>query len=368
MSHYRRSPDFILFLATVVLLTIGVIMVFSASQVVAGQDMNDSYYFLKRQLLWALLGIGLMIFSIRIDYYNYKKYIMPALVVSFVLLIVVLIPGVGRVVNGARRWIGVGSYGFQPSEIVKITLILFTAQGLANKRERVRKFSTGMLPFLVAMALACALILMQPDLGTALSIAGTIFVMLFAAGAKEKHLGALAGVGLGAVALAIALAPYRMKRFTAFLDPWKDPSNSGFHIIQSLYALGSGGLFGVGLGRSHQKFFYLPERHTDFIFAIIGEELGFIGGAIILLLFFILIWRGFKIALASPDSFASLTAVGLTSLIALQAIINVGVVTSSLPITGIPLPLISFGGSSLLFTLLSVGILLNISRHVTQIK
>lgn len=361
MIHYKKSPDFILFLTTVMLLTLGIIMVFSASQVVANQDMNDSYYFLKRQFLWSLLGIGVMIVSMQIDYPRYKKYIMPGLLASFILLVVVLIPGFGKVVNGARRWL----FGFQPSEIIKIALVLFTAYGLANKKERLHSFVSGVLPFLTVMILACLLILMQPDLGTAMTIAGTTFVMLFAGGARGKHLAVLASLGIVAVGFAIALAPYRMQRFLAFLDPWKDARGTGFHIIQSLFAIGSGGLFGVGLGSSRQKFFYLPERHTDFIFAIIGEELGFIGATLVIILFFLLIWRGFKIALSSTDPFASLTAVGLTSMIALQAIINIGVVTSSLPITGIPLPLISYGGSSLVFTLMGIGILLNISRHGT---
>jgi len=233
--------------------------------------------------------------------------------------------------------------------------------GLSKYKDRLRYFATGMLPFLVILILACGLILLQPDLGTAVSAAGTVYIMLFAAGARGKHMVYLALSGMAAVAAAIVLEPYRMSRFLAFLDPW-----NGFHIIQSLYALGSGGLFGAGLGQSHQKFFYLPEQHTDFIFAVLGEELGFIGGALVLLLFLIFVWRGFRIALSSQDPFASLLAVGVTSMIALQAIINIGVVTGSLPVTGIPLPLISFGGSSLVFTLTGVGILLNISRYMSS--
>lgn len=359
----KKAPDFILFIVTLALLTIGVVMVFSASQVAALQDFNDSYYFLKRQLLWALIGIGAMLVIMRIDYWRYREFILPFLLVSFVLLVLVLVPGIGKVVNGARRWIDLKFTSFQPSELMKIALIFYTAHGLAAKQQHVRSFTRGMLPFLLVMAAACVLILAQPDLGTAVSLAGTVYFMLLAAGARWSHLAGVAGAGLAAVAAAIAASDYRRERFLAFLNPWKDPSDTGFHIIQSLYALGSGGLFGVGLGRSHQKFLYLPERHTDFIFAIIGEELGFLGVMVVLALFFLLIWRGYTIALKAPDTFSSLLVVGFTSMIAIQVIINVGVVTGSLPVTGIPLPLISYGGTSLTFTLMGMGVVLNVSRH-----
>ncbi|MDD4334840.1 MAG: FtsW/RodA/SpoVE family cell cycle protein, partial [Desulfotomaculaceae bacterium] len=208
-------------------------------------------------------------------------------------------------------------------------------------------------------------ILLQPDLGTALSLAGIVIVMVFAAGARPTHLGTVVLAGLAAVIPLIALEPYRFKRLMAFLDPWADPQDTGFHIIQGLYAIGSGGLFGLGLGQSKQKFLYLPENHTDFIFAIIGEELGFIGATLVIMLFILFIWRGLKIAIASQDPFASLLATGITAWIGLQAFMNIGVVTGSLPVTGIPLPFISFGGTSLLFTMAAVGILLNISRFTT---
>ena len=365
MYPRKKSPDFLLFMSTVMLLSIGIIMVYSASQVTASERMADTFYFLKKQLLWACIGILAMISVMNIDYWRYKKLAVPFLITAFALLVAVLLPGVGKSVKGAQRWLGVGMLTFQPSEIIKLSLVIFMAWGLSQAKARLRYFTTGLLPYLIVLALACGLILMQPDLGTTIAAAGTVYLMFFAAGAEGKHLTYLALSGVGAVSLAIALEPYRLKRFLAFLDPWADPLGSGFHIIQGLYALGSGGLFGAGLGKSHQKYFYLPEQHTDFIFAVLGEELGFIGGALVILLFILFIWRGFKIALSSPDPFASLLAVGVTSMIGLQAIINIGVVTSSLPITGIPLPLISFGGSSLVFTLLGVGILLNISKFTT---
>lgn len=366
MYPRKKSPDILLFGTITMLLSIGVIMVYSASQVSAFVKLDDTFYYLKKQIIWALLGLIAMTSIMKIDYWKYKKWAIPFLITAFVLLVAVLIPGVGKDVNGARRWIGVGSLGFQPSEIIKLSLVIFIAYGLSVYRDRLKYFGKGILPFLLILVLACGLILLQPDLGTAISAAGTVYIMLFTAGARGKHLFYLALAGVTAVGLAIFFEPYRMSRFLAFLDPWKDPSGTGYHIIQALYALGSGGLFGLGLGQSHQKWFYLPEQHTDFIFAVLGEELGFFGGALVILLFLVFIWRGFRIALSTGDSFGSLLAVGLTSMIALQAVINIGVVTGSLPITGIPLPLISFGGSSLVFTLIGVGMLLNISRYVSS--
>jgi len=362
----KKSPDILLFGAVVLLLGIGVVMVYSASQVTAYERLDDTFYYLKRQVLWALIGITAMVSVMKIDYWKYKKWALPLLIMAFVLLVAVVMPGIGKSVKGAQRWLGVGSMRIQPSEVIKLSLVIFMSYGLAKNRSRLKQFASGMLPYLAILALACLLILLQPDLGTAVSLAGTVYIMLFAAGARGKHLIYLAMAGLAAVGLAIVLEPYRMSRFLAFLDPWADPQGTGFHIIQSLYALGSGGLFGLGLGQSHQKFFYLPEQHTDFIFAVLGEELGFFGGAFVIMLFLVFVWRGFKVALSTQDPFASLLAVGLTSMIALQAIINIGVVTGSLPITGIPLPLISFGGSSLVFTLIGVGILLNISRYISS--
>jgi cell division protein FtsW len=364
MSEKKKSPDFVLFITVITLLSIGVIMIFSASEYKTLVEYNDSFYYFKKQLMWSLLGLLAMFIMMNFDYRQLRLYILPFLVVSFILLVLVLVPSIGLEINGARRWIG-GPIPFAPAEFVKLCIIIFTAYGLSRERENIKRFTSGVLPYLAVMVLAAGLILMQPDLGTALSLAGIVFVMIFAAGAKLSHLGGIALAGVVAVVCAIIKEPYRLQRFIAFLNPWADPQGAGFHIIQGLYAIGSGGLFGLGLGQSKQKFLYLPENHTDFIFAIIGEEMGFIGASLVIMLFVLFIWRGMKIAVTSQDPFASLLATGITAWVGVQASINIGVVTGSLPVTGIPLPFISFGGTSLLFTMAAVGILLNISRFTT---
>ncbi|HOV79785.1 MAG TPA: stage V sporulation protein E [Bacillota bacterium] len=366
MRLKKGSPDFVLFLTVMSLLSLGLIMVFSASEYSTLIYFNDSFYFFKRQLLWALFGLTAMFVMMNYDYWRIKRFVGPLIVVAFMMLVLVLVPGIGKEVNGARRWIGIGPLPFAPAELVKLCVIVFTAYGLARQREMVRYFARGVLPYLSVTGLAAGLILMQPDLGTAVSLAGVVFIMIYAAGARLSHLGAVVVAGLVAVCFAIALEPYRLQRFLAFLDPWADPQGSGFHIIQGLYAIGSGGLFGLGLGQSRQKFLYLPENHTDFIFAITAEELGFIGASLVIVLFILFVWRGLKIAVTSPDPFASLLATGITAWVGVQAVINIGVVTGSLPVTGIPLPFISFGGTSLLFTMTGVGILLNISRFAAN--
>jgi len=359
----KGPPDFLLFITVLLLLAVGVIMVLSASEYTTLINYQDSFYFFKRQLMWALLGLGAMWFTMRVDYWYWRRWAGWLIIGAFVLLILVLIPGVGVEAYGARRWLGIGSFTLQPSELAKFCVIIFCAFGLARQRHHITDFRRSVLPFLIVGGLASLLIVVQPDLGTAITLAGTVFIMLFVAGASLRALGCLAGLGAAAVALAVYLEPYRMRRLTAFLDPWKDAQDTGFQIIQSLYALGSGGLFGVGLGQGKQKFLYLPAQHTDFIFAVIGEELGFVGCSLVIILFGLFIWRGLRIAVAAPDAFASLLATGVTAGIALQAIINIGVVTGSMPVTGITLPFISFGGTSLLFTMAGVGALLNISKY-----
>ena len=364
MAVRPKSLDFILFFTVIALLGFGVIMVYSSSAVSAYVNFNDSYYFFKRQIIWVTLGIMAMLFTMNIDYHVWRKLATPILIVTVVLLILVLIPGLGKVVNGARRWLGFGSLYLQPSEIAKLSMVLFCSASLARHQEKITSFVKGLVPQLLILLLVFGLILREPDLGTALAIGGTIFVLLFTAGARLSHLASLGSVGVVGIIGAIILEPYRLKRLLAFSDPWADPLNTGYHIIQSLYALGSGGLFGVGLGRSREKFLYLPEPHTDFIFAILGEELGFIGTITVILLFFLFAWRGFKVAISAPDIYGSILAAGLTTMIVMQALMNIAVVTASMPVTGIPLPFISFGGSALIFTLAGVGILLNISRYV----
>jgi len=360
-----KSPDFVIFFAIIALLGIGVVMVYSASAISAYVNFNDSYYFLKRQIIWASLGILAMILTMNVDYHVWRKFAKPIMIVTLILLVLVLIPGLGKVVNGARRWLGFGSLYLQPSEIAKLSMVLFTAASLALRQDRITSFVKGIVPQLLMLLVVFGLILKEPDLGTALSIGGTIFVLLFVAGAKISHLSSLGFIGVIGIIAAVILEPYRLKRLFAFSNPWADPLDTGYHIIQSLYAIGSGGLFGVGLGRSREKFLYLPEPHTDFIFAILGEELGLIGTITVLVLFFLFAWRGLKVAISAPDIYGSILAAGLTTMIMVQALMNIAVVTASMPVTGIPLPFISFGGSALIFTLAGVGILLNISRYVS---
>uniref|UniRef100_A0A7C2ICX5 Stage V sporulation protein E n=1 Tax=Ammonifex degensii TaxID=42838 RepID=A0A7C2ICX5_9THEO len=364
-SKASRPPDFILFLTVLLLLSIGVVMVFSASEYYALVRYNDAFYFFKRQFLYAALGLGGMFFFLNYDYRNFKHLATPLLCLALSFLVLVLLPGVGHTSHGAQRWINLGPVTFQPSEVVKFGVVVFTASWLSQRQGAVRRLRE-IIPLLGITCLAAVLILLQPHLGTAVALTGTVFIMLFCAGMPLTTLSFLGVGGLAAVGAAVCLEPYRLKRFLAFLNPWKDPQVSGFHIIQSLYAIGSGGLFGMGLGQGKQKFLYLPEQHTDFIFAVIAEELGFIGATLVIILFLILIWRGLRIALYAPDTFASLLAAGIITGIALQALINIGGVTGSLPVTGIPLPFISSGGTALVFTLAAVGVLLNISRFTTR--
>lgn len=304
-----------------------------------------------------------MFFIMNVDYWTWKKFAKVILIICFVLLILVLIPGIGNVRNGSRSWIGVGAFSVQPSEFMKLAMIAFLAKYLSENQKHITSLRKGLFPSLGLVFLAFGMIMLQPDLGTGTVMVGTCIVMIFVAGARISHFVGLGVLGLlGFVGLIIS-APYRIQRITSFLDPWSDPQNSGFQIIQSLYAIGPGGLFGLGLGQSRQKFFYLPEPQTDFIFAILAEELGFIGGSFVLLLFALLLWRGIRIALGAPDLFGSFLAVGIIAMIAIQVMINIGVVTGLMPVTGITLPFLSYGGSSLTLMLVAIGVLLNISRH-----
>lgn len=362
----RRPPDYAIIISVATLLALGLVMVFSSSSVRAYVDFGDSYYFLKRQLAWVILGLAAMVAMMRVEYWEIRRVARPFFFLTLFTLVIVLVPGVGRLVGGARRWIGYGSLQFQPSELMKLAVVVYMAWALARSPGRVKDFVRGILPYVVLLGVIFALILQQPDLGTAVAVGGTVVVMIFVAGARLGHLGGLGLAALPVLAYAVMGEEYRRRRLFAFLDPFADPQGSGFHIIQALYAIGSGGLFGLGLGRSRQKFFYLPAEHTDFIFAILGEELGFVGAAFVLGLFLLLAWRGYRTAMTAPDMFSSLLAAGLTTMIALQAALNIGVVCGILPITGIPLPFLSFGGSSLVPTLAGVGMLLNISRHCVE--
>lgn len=361
MHKKRGSCDFILLFIVLVLLSIGLIMVFSASSVSDLAYQNDAYYTLKRQLAWAGIGFLAMIFMMNYDYHNLKKISGLLLIISIIMLVVVLFMPAR---HNANRWIGIGSssLGFQPSEIAKFAIILYMASSMSDKKDKVKSFLYGVLPYVLIGGLVFFLILIEPNLSVAGTVLIVVFVLLVIAGAKKRHLTLLSLLGAAAAVVFTISEDYRYRRLTAFLDPWKDPLDTGYQAIQSLLALGSGGLIGAGLGKSHQKFFYIPEPQNDFIFSIIGEELGFLGATLVIVLFLILTWRGIKIALNAADTFGGLLAAGITSLVAVQTIINIAVATSSMPITGIPLPFISYGGSSLTFMMMGIGILLNISR------
>ncbi|MBM7692362.1 cell division protein FtsW [Peribacillus deserti] len=363
MPLKKSNPDFILIIVTLGLLAVGLIMVYSASAIWADYKFNDSFFFAKRQILFAGVGILAMFFIMNVDYWTWRTWSKIILIVCFVLLIAVLIPGVGMVRNGSRSWIGVGAFSIQPSEFMKLAMIAFLAKFLSERQKYITSFKSGLLPALSLVFVAFGFIMLQPDLGTGTVMTGTCIVMIFVSGARISHFSWLGLMGVAGFVGLILSAPYRIKRITSFLDPWQDPLGSGFQIIQSLYAIGPGGLFGLGLGQSRQKFFYLPEPQTDFIFAILSEELGFIGGSFVILLFALLLWRGIRISLGAPDLYGSFLAVGIIAMVAIQVMINIGVVTGLMPVTGITLPFLSYGGSSLTLMLMAIGVLLNISRY-----
>ncbi len=361
MFTKKGKPDFLIFVSVIILLGLGLVMVFSASSVMGMSHFDNPYHFVQRQSILALVGLALLFLFMKVDYHVLKSLALPGLVISYILLVVVLF--VGRDATGVARWIRLFGFNLQPSELSKLIMVNYVAVYLSTKRETTRKFFQGLLPLLLLTGVQFALILLEPDFGTGIALVFTVLLMLFAGGA---HLGQLGLVGLLSVPVLLYLMTmkeYRLRRLFAFWDPWADPTNTGWNVIQSLLAVGSGGLFGLGLGKSKQKFSYLPEHHTDFIFAILCEELGFLGGVAVLILFFIIGWRGLRIAMRAPDLYGSLLAIGITSMIAFQAMLNIGVVTGTLPVTGIPLPFISHGGSSLLVSLAGVGVLLNISRQ-----
>ncbi len=362
MRLKKGPPDFILFVTTLALLGIGLVMVFSSSAVTAGVRYDDPYFFFRKQLLWVVIGIAAMLVVMKINYLRLRELALPLMVAAVICLVLVLTP-LGIETKGASRWLNLGFTGFAPSELAKLAMVMFLARVMDINLDKMKEFKTGIIPYILLTAFICGLIMCQPDLGTSFAIAGTAFFMMVAAGARMSHMGMLALAGSAVVGGLIIQAPYRMERMIAFLDPWKYASDEGFQTIQSLYALGSGGLFGLGLGRSRQKFFYLPEQHTDFIFAILGEELGFMGATLIIGLFLLFAWRGFKTAIYAPDTFGSLLAAGITIMVVFQAAINIGVVSGVLPVTGITLPFISYGGTSIAFTMVGVGLLLNISRY-----
>ena len=358
----KLQSDKWLFLATLALICASVVMVYSASALVALERFQQPYLFVTRQLMWAAVGVAVLSIVMRVDYRTYRNdtLIWVLLGVVGLMLIAVLFRGP---INGTRRWFGVGGFGIQPSELAKLAAIMFTALILERRRHRINEVQYSLLPIGVIVGGLVTLILLEPDFGTAVSLLAVIGVMVFAAGISYRYLLAAGLLALPALYVILMQADYRRRRLLTFMDPWADPLGDGFQIIQSLIAVGTGGVTGKGLMSGVQKLFYLPEPHTDFIFAVISEETGLIGASMVVLCFCVIAWRGLRTSVRAPDSFGAFLALGITMMLVLQALVNISVVLGLMPTKGIPLPLVSNGGSSMLINLLSVGVLLNISQH-----
>ncbi|MGQ0733268.1 MAG: putative lipid II flippase FtsW [Acidobacteriota bacterium] len=360
----KLQSDKWLFIATLALVCTSVVMVYSASAMMALERFQAPSLFVIKQVLWVLLGVALLYLVMRVDYRTYRndRFIWTLLAVVTILLIAVLF---SRPVNGARRWFAIGGFGIQPSELAKFAVILFTAVTLERRMHRVNEIRYSLLPIGMILVVPVGLILLEPDFGTAISLVAVAGLMVFAAGLSYRYLIGAALLSLPALYVILMSADYRRRRLLAFLDPWADPLGDGFHIIQSLIAVGTGGVTGRGLMGGVQKLFYLPEPHTDFIYAVIGEELGLAGATVVLFAFCVIAWRGLRAAMRAPDGFGAFLALGLTAMIVIQAFVNISVVLGLLPTKGITLPLVSAGGSSLLINLLALGVLLNISQHAS---
>jgi len=361
----KLKSDKLLFTATLLLVCISIVMVYSASAAIATERWQEPYRFLFKQAAWVLIGLSLMPIVMRIDYRSYRQpvVIWTALGIVTIALIAVLF---SKEVNGARRWMLLGPLGIQPSELAKIAIILFTAALLERRMERINELSYALLPIGLATGGIVGLVLIEPDLGTAVSILVIASAMVFAAGVSYRYVVGLIIAAIPALWLVIMTSPYRVQRMLAFLDPWSDPQGGGYQVIQSMIAVGTGGIFGTGLMGGVQKLFYLPEPHNDFIYAVIAEEFGLLGATTVVVCFCLITWRGLRTASRAPDRFGALLSVGLTAMIAFQALLNISVVTGLAPTKGIPLPFVSAGGSSLLINLLGMAILLNVSQHASS--
>jgi cell division protein FtsW len=358
-----RAVDGWLLGAVLALLVLGLLMVYDASYFVVHERYGDGYLLLRRQLAFAMAAVAVAAFAMRVDVRSIRHLSYPALGGTVLLLVLVLIPGIGVERGGAHRWISLGVFAFEPSEILKPVLVLALAHSICRKGPRMRGFLDGLIPHLVVAAIPMALLLAQPDFGSAATVLLLTLVLLFAGGARPALLALPAVAALPAAAWLVWSSPYRLRRLVGFLEPFKDPLGAGFQLCQSLLAFGNGGLTGVGLGDSNQKLFYLPEGHTDFIFALVGEELGFVGAFLVIACYGLIAVRGCRIAIRLTDDYSRLAAFGLTLVLVGQAALNIGVVLGLLPTKGLPLPLMSYGGSSLLTTGLCVGILLRLSRE-----
>jgi len=360
----RLREDRLILFCTLVLVAAGLVMVYSASSVMAmnAERYGDPGYFLKRQALWAFAGLAGMLVMWRTDYRILRKLSFPLVAVSFVLLVLTLVPGIGAELNGARRWIRLGGLSFQPSELTKLAMFIFVASSLSKRSDKIKDFGSGLVPYLALTGTMLFLIALEPDLGTAASIGVVVLVMLYVAGARPAHLLSIMLAAAPVLYVQLFHVGFRKKRLLAFFDPWSDPRGTGFQAIQSFLAFGSGGLTGLGLGEGRQKLLFLPEPHSDFIFAVVGEELGLVGALTLASLFALFTLCGLRLALKCEDPFGRLLAFGITLMVGLQALINMGVATGLFPNKGMPLPFVSAGGSSVFMTLLAVGILLSVSR------
>lgn len=366
-KNSSSRPDYVYIALVVALILIGLIALSSAGSVVGFERFDDTYFFLKRQLLYGLLlGGAACIVTSRVRYSWWEAHAFSFLIASVVLLLMVFVPGIGSSYGGASRWVGSGALSFQPTELVKLMFLLYLAALFAKRQQHIDDFSTGNAPFFIVLGMVLLLILLQPDLGSATVIATIAMAIYFAAGASWKYLAAIAGTGVFAVFLLIKTSSYRAARLTTFLHPELDPQGIGYHVNQALLAIGSGGLFGRGFGRSFQKFQYIPEVAGDSIFAVMSEELGFIIMVLFVALYLYFIYRGYYIARHAPDQFSKLIAVGITTWFAYQAFVNMGAMVAIMPLTGIPLPFISYGSSSLSVALASAGIMINISRYTKK--
>lgn len=362
METLRKARQLLLGSA-MTLICFGIVMIYSASAIYANETMKNSFYFLQRHLLYLTIGFGLAVWASRTDLTKLRVYARPILIAALILLVLVLIPHVGTSVKGARRWFKILGFSFQPSEAAKIALVFYMADFLDRRGEALDDFKRTFFPAMFTLGLCAGLILIQPDFGTAVAIAFVIIILFFASGFHWTRLFWLVLAALPALLYFMVSKSYRRKRLLAFVNPWNDPRGTGFQVIQSFLALDAGGIFGVGLGQSQQKLFYLPESHTDFIFSIIGEELGFIGAGSVILLLMIFIFAGMVIVFRSQERFTQIFALGLVSLIGLEAVINIGVCMGALPTKGLSLPFISYGGSALLANMAALGFLINISKQ-----
>lgn len=367
----RRKPivvdpghgDVGLWTAVAMLVGLGLVMVLNTSYFYAQERFGDPYLFTRKHLMAVVLGAGALVVAWRVPTRTVRRLTYPLLLVTLTLLVAVLLPGIGLTRGGARRWFAIGGMSWQPSELAKIAVVLYLAHSLTKKGEHVRNFWTGYLPHLVIVGLTAGLVALEPDFGTAVLLGGLLFLMLLVGGAHWTHLVGMSSLGLPVLGMAALSADYRWHRLTSFLDPWQDAQRSGFQLVQSLLAFGAGGISGVGLGASRQKMFFLPEAHTDFVFAVIGEELGLIGALAVLFTFLLIAVSGFRLAWRHPDPYAANLALGLTAILLLQAAVNMAVTVGLLPTKGLALPFLSYGGSALLASMTEIGMLLSVSRE-----